>query len=71
MILCYKMRQALLKTATTILLQNVSGVLLQNTTVIRKCVGFITKCDSYYRMRCFLQNVLVKRRYFSLDATSL
>ena len=34
-----------------ILLQNVSVLLLQNSTVITNCDGFITKCDSYYKMR--------------------
>ena len=32
------------------LLQNASGFLLQNATVITKCDDFITKCDSFYRM---------------------
>ena len=40
------------------LLQNVSGFLFQNATVslkstriIKRCVDFITKCDSYYKTR--------------------
>ena len=49
------------------LLQNVSGfllknatVLLQNATVIRKCDDFITKCDSYYKMRRLLLTATVQ-----------
>ena len=37
------------------LLQKASGFLLQNATVITKCDNFITKCDSYYKMRRLLQ----------------
>ena len=37
------------------LLQNASGFLLQNATVITKSDDFITKCDSYYKMRRLLQ----------------
>ena len=55
MTLYYKMRQILLQNATAILLQNASGFLLQNATVITNCDDFITKCDSYYIMRCLLQ----------------
>ena len=33
------------------LLQNESGFLLQNATVITKCDDFITKCDVYYKLR--------------------
>ena len=51
MIVYYKMRQVLLQNATAILLQNATGFLLQNTTVITKCDDFITKCDSYYKIR--------------------
>ena len=62
-ILYYKMQQILLKKCSSIfitkcdksLLQNVSSYLLQNVivllpTVITKCVGFITKCDSHYKL---------------------
>ena len=49
------------------LLQNASGfllkyatVLLQNTTGITKRDDFITKCESYYKMRYLLQNVSVQ-----------
>ena len=67
------MQQILLENATNILLhnatrfssllQNASGYLLQNTTVllkfltvITKCVNLIKECDSYYRMRHLLQS---------------
>ena len=50
----YKMRQILLQNATDIitkcdgaLLQNASGVLLQNVTVI-------SKCDVYYKLRQYM-----------------
>ena len=31
------------------------GSLLQNATVITNCDNFITKCDSYYKIRRLLQ----------------
>ena len=34
------------------LLQNVSGFLLQNATILLQNATVITKCDSYYKMRC-------------------
>ena len=37
------------------LLQDVSGFSLQNATVITNCDSFITKCDSYYKLRRLLQ----------------
>ena len=38
-------------------LQNASGVLLQNTTVLLQNVTAITKCDSYQKMRrCSIQS---------------
>ena len=43
----YKMRRSLL--------QNTSGFLLQNVTVITKCNNFITKSDSFYKMQRLLQ----------------
>ena len=57
------MRQVLLQNATAILLQNATkvyykmcqGFLLQNAIVITNCDDFITKCDSYYKMRRLLQ----------------
>ena len=44
----YKMRQSLL--------QNASAFLLQNATVTKKCDDFITKCESYYKMRRLLKS---------------
>ena len=51
----------------TSLLQNAPGFLLQNTTVllqnamvITKCDDFITKHDSYYKMRRLLQIATVQ-----------
>ena len=43
------------------LLQNASGFLLQNATVIVSCDNFITKCDSYYNMRRLWQIATVQR----------
>ena len=48
---------------TVIFLQNISGVLLQNTTVITKCIDFISRCESYYKMRRILQNASVHKVY--------
>ena len=50
----YKMRQSLLQNAPDFLLENAT-VLLQNATVIINCDDFITKCGSYYKIRCLLQ----------------
>ena len=68
----YKMRQILLRNATTILLQNATKVykmrqvllnnttvLLQNAIVIVKCNDFNTKCDSYYNVQRLLQNTSI------------
>ena len=51
-----------------ILLQNTSGFLFQNATVlfkeptvITKCDNVFTKCNIYYKMRLLLQNELVQR----------
>ena len=57
-----------------IFLQNVSGFLLQNATVLLQNVtvttsrdNFITKCDSYYKMRPLLQTATVHIvRHFSI-----
>ena len=53
------------------LLQNASDfssqhatVLLQNATVITTCEDFITKCDSYCKMRRLLQIVKVQGHCF-------
>ena len=48
-----KCKRSLLQNASGFLLQNAT-VLLQNATVITNCNSFITKCDSYYKMRCLL-----------------
>ena len=42
------------------LLENVSGFLLQNATVITNCNDFITKYDSYCKMRRSLQIATVQ-----------
>ena len=42
------------------LLQNVSGLFLQNATVITKCDDFNTIYDSYYKMRLLLQIATVQ-----------
>ena len=49
--------------AIAIFLQNVSDVLLQNTSVVTKCIDFISKCESYYKMRHILQNASVHKVY--------
>ena len=54
---CYfitKCDKSLLQNASGFLLQNAT-VLVQNVTVITNCDNFITKCDSYYKMRRLLQ----------------
>ena len=58
----------LLQNSTVILLQNATEVyhkmrqvfLLQNETVITNCDDFITKSNSYYKMRGLLQIVIVQ-----------
>ena len=45
---------SLLQNASGFSLQN-AAVLLQNATVITKCDDFITKYNSYYKMRRLLQ----------------
>ena len=53
MTLYYQIRQTLL--------QNVTAILLQNSTkVYYKCNSFVTKCDSYYKIQRLLQNGLVQ-----------
>ena len=54
-----KCDKRLLQNASGFLFQNAT-VLLQNATVITKCVEFFTKCDSYYKIPRLLQNVLVQ-----------
>ena len=62
----YKMRQICDSYFTTKcdrrLLQNTSGFLLENTTVTTNCNNFITKCDSYYKIRRLLQIATVQVR---------
>ena len=45
------MRQAILLQNATEVYYKMCQVLLQNTTVITNCNDFITKCDSYYKLR--------------------
>ena len=47
-----KCDRSLLQNAPGFLLQNMK-VLLQNATVITICDNFITKCNSYYKMRVY------------------
>ena len=54
-----KCDKSLLQNAPDFLLQNAT-VLLQKEVVITKCVDFITKRDSYYKMRRLLQNASVQ-----------
>ena len=56
----------LLQNASGILLQN-GTVVLQNATVITKCYDFITKCDRYYKMQCLLQTATVHLFYPALN----
>ena len=44
-------------------LKNESSFLLQNETVSLQNVTVLIKCDSYYKMRCLLQNVSVQGGY--------
>ena len=56
------MTAILLQNATK-LLQNASGFLLPNATVITNCDNFVTKCDSYYKMRRLSQIAAVHSKY--------
>ena len=54
---CYfitKRKRSVLQIASRILLQ-IATVLLQNAIVVTKCDDFITKFESYYKMRLQLQ----------------
>ena len=55
-----KCDRSLLQNASGFLIQNAT-VLLQNVTVTTNCDNFITKCDSYYKMRRLLQIATVQR----------
>ena len=61
------MRQYFVTTCDRSFLQNAT-VLLQNATVITICDDFITKCNSYYKMRRLLQIVTVQRDVRSFDS---
>ena len=50
------LQKGLLQNASGVLLQNVI-VLLENATVITKCVDFSTKCDSYYKTCWYRQGL--------------
>ena len=54
-----KRDRSLLQNASGFLLQNAT-VLLRNATVIRKCDDFITKCDSCCKIRRLLQIATVQ-----------
>ena len=54
-----KRYRSLLQNASGFLLQNLT-VLLQNVIVITNCHNFITKCDSYYKMLGLLQIATVQ-----------
>ena len=56
-----KRDRILLQNASGFLLQNAT-VLLQNATVIAKCDYFLTKCDSYYKMRHLFQIATVQQK---------
>ena len=51
-----KYDKSLLQKVSAFLLQNVT-VTLQNATVITKCDDFIPKCDVYYEIRQYLQDL--------------
>ena len=55
-----KCDKSLLQNASGFLLQNAT-VSLQNATVNTNCGNFITKCDSYYKMRRLLQIATVQK----------
>ena len=58
-----KRDRSLLQNASGFLLQNAT-VLLQNATVITKCDDFITKSDSYYKMQRLLQIMTVQKSIY-------
>ena len=60
------MWQILLQNATAVLLQNTAEVYYKMRQVfITKYVGFITKCDSYYKMQRLLQIVTAQTTFSS------
>ena len=58
-----KCDRSLLQNGTGFLLQNAT-VLLQNATVITKCYDFITKYDRYYKIRRLLRIARVHTFFF-------
>ena len=62
-----KSDKRLLQNATGFLLQNAT-VLLQNVIVITNCDHFLTKCDSYYKIRRLLQIATVQLSYSKLNS---
>ena len=54
-----KCDNSLSQNASDFLLHN-AIVLLQIATVMIKCVHFITKCDTYYKLQRLLQNASVQ-----------
>ena len=51
--------KSLLQNPSAFLLQN-AKFLFENAAVHRKCNDFITKCDTSYKMRSFLQNASIR-----------
>ena len=67
----YKMRQLFYYKVWQSLLQNASAFSLQNATIIAKCEDFVTKYDSYYKMRHLLQNVSAHTNLATIKQHSL
>ena len=65
-----KCDRRLLQNASGFLLQNAT-VLLQNVTVIANCNDFIRKCDTYYKMRRLLQIVTAQATSWDILITEL
>ena len=73
MMVYYKMQQILLQNATAILLQNAREVyyqmcqffyckmqqLLQNATILLQDATVVTKCDVYYKLRQYIQQIFM------------
>ena len=73
MMVYYKMQQILLQNATAILLQNAREVyyqmcqffyykmqqLLQNATILLQDAAVVTKCDVYYKLRQYIQQIFM------------
>ena len=65
-----KCNRSLLQNASGFLLQNAT-VLLQNVTVITNCDDFITWCDSYYKMRRLLKIATLHISLYCKDMVKL